>query len=63
MSRLHDLLDTVTEYVVITQADDGTLSAVGVFNGELAATLWANDHETDESGITCHVRELESPQE
>lgn len=63
MSRLHDLLDSVTEYVVITQADDGTLGVVGVFNGEYAATLWANDNETDETGLTCHVRELESPQE
>lgn len=53
----------MTRYVVVTQLDDGTLGVRGVFNGEYAATLWANDHETEDSGMTCHVLPLEGPQE
>lgn len=60
-AALHGILDAVTEYAVVTVADDGTMSVTGTFNGEYAATRWANDHETVESGLTCHVLPVESP--
>lgn len=49
------------EWAVIIEADDGSLAVVGSFPSELAATLWGNDHETEDSGYICHVRPLESP--
>jgi hypothetical protein len=50
-------------HVVIVIAADGTPSVVGPFASEYAATLWANAHETEESGWACYVRELDSPEE
>lgn len=60
-SALAAILDSVTEYAVVTASDDGTLRVRGIFNGEYAAVLWANDHETEGSGLTCHVLPVEPP--
>lgn len=49
------------KYVIVVEPDDGGLSAVGPYPTELAATLDANDIETD-GGPTCHVLPLEFPE-
>jgi hypothetical protein len=51
----------MSKYVVVIIALDGTPSAAGPFPDEYRATLWANDHETEETGWTCHVCPLEHP--
>lgn len=48
-------------WVVIVTADDGTKSVTGTFESEYGATLWANDHENEESGWLCDVVEMEKP--
>jgi hypothetical protein len=50
-----------TKWTVIILASDGTPSVVGPFSSEYRATLWANAHETEETGWACHVQPLESP--
>lgn len=49
-------------WVVITEADDGTLGAVGPFRSERAAARWADGHKTEESAFFCHVQPLEKPE-
>jgi len=48
-------------WVVVVTAEDGTVSVTGTWRSELAATLWANDHETLESGLTCNPHLVEKP--
>ena len=50
-----------TKYVVVIIALDGTVSACGPFPDEYRATLAANKLETEETGYTCTVTELERP--
>lgn len=52
-----------TQWVVAIIALDGSISVVGPFRDEYAATIWGNEHETEESGWTCHVLLLEPPKE
>jgi hypothetical protein len=49
------------KYTVVILAADGSPSVAGSFPDEYRATLWANDHETEESGWTCYVCPLEPP--
>lgn len=49
------------EWAVITTAEDGTQCATGPFPDEYQATLWANENETEESGLYCQVTPLEKP--
>lgn len=49
-------------WTVVVIGADGTVSAVSKPGWtEYQATLWANDHENDETSWTCHVVQLENP--
>lgn len=50
------------KWVVILEAEDGSLSAEGPFSDEYKATIYGNGRETEESALTCHVRPLETPE-
>jgi len=49
------------KYTVVIESEDGSLNVIGPFPTELAATLYGNDEETEDSGYICHVLPLESP--
>lgn len=62
MTRLGDFLDIAVEYVVVAIAPDGEMSAHGIFNGEYAATMWANDDDAESRYDTCHVLPVRAPE-
>lgn len=57
MSRLHDLLDTVTEYVVVTVLGGVPTSVRGTFNGRAAAMAWIDEQDPGEEFHVFPVEE------
>jgi hypothetical protein len=51
------------KWVVVVIGPDGTPSTVGPFASEYTSTIWANDHETMETGWACYPCPLENPAE
>jgi hypothetical protein len=50
-------------YAIVIIAADGTISAAGPVRDEYRAVLAADQIETEESGLTAHVRPLENLEE